>query len=122
MANLSSNSASTNNVSRRLIVAPQVGGNGPSFGRFLVVWAVKAFGKEASFAQPTALLALAIGVAALVWFVRRCLRSGRRPANGAPSAPRTGGNPAAAQPPFGRRPARDRRGRPELPPAWEAIQ
>lgn len=44
-------------------------------GMTLVVWAVKAFGKEASFTQPTALLALVIGVGALVWFVRRCLRS-----------------------------------------------
>ncbi|WP_068266110.1 MFS transporter [Janibacter limosus] len=44
-------------------------------GMVLVVWALKDFGKQASFAEPTALLALATGIGALVWFVRRCLRS-----------------------------------------------
>lgn len=46
-------------------------------GMTAVVWAVKDFGKEASFAHPPAIAALAIGVMALVWFVRRCLRSDR---------------------------------------------
>lgn len=44
-------------------------------GMVLVVWALKDFGKEATFANPTALGALAVGLVALVWFVRRCLRS-----------------------------------------------
>lgn len=44
-------------------------------GMTLIVWSVKAFGQEATLADPTALAAAAIGIGALVWFVRRCLRS-----------------------------------------------
>ncbi|WP_435201182.1 MFS transporter [Janibacter sp. GS2] len=44
-------------------------------GMTLIVWAVKAFGKDATLANPTALVASAVGVGALVWFVRRCLHS-----------------------------------------------
>ena len=44
-------------------------------GMVLVVWAIKTFGKEATFALPSAWVATVVGVAALVWFARRCLRS-----------------------------------------------
>lgn len=44
-------------------------------GMVLVVWALKDFGKKATFADPAALLALAVGIGAMVWFVLRCLRS-----------------------------------------------
>lgn len=44
-------------------------------GMTLVVWAIKTFGKEATFALPSAWVAATVGGAALVWFVLRCLRS-----------------------------------------------
>ena len=44
-------------------------------GMTLVVWAIKVFGKEATFASPTALIAFAAGAALLSWFIVRCLRS-----------------------------------------------
>lgn len=44
-------------------------------GMVALVWAIKQFGKEASFAVPTAWLALALAAATLTWFAIRCLRS-----------------------------------------------
>ncbi|MDN6387170.1 MAG: MFS transporter, partial [Corynebacterium sp.] len=44
-------------------------------GMVLLVWSVKEFGKEASFAVPGALAAFAAAVAILAWFTVRCLRS-----------------------------------------------
>ncbi|WP_449282643.1 MFS transporter [Leucobacter sp.] len=44
-------------------------------GMTLVVWAVKTFGKEASFLVPEALAAFAAGAALLAWFIVRCVRS-----------------------------------------------
>ena len=44
-------------------------------GMTLVVWAVKTFGKEASFLVPEALVAFAAGAALLAWFIVRCVRS-----------------------------------------------
>lgn len=44
-------------------------------GMTLTVWAIKAFGAEASFAVPDALIALATGTALLAWFIVRCMRS-----------------------------------------------
>ncbi|QIM16006.1 MFS transporter [Leucobacter insecticola] len=44
-------------------------------GMTLVVWAIKTFGKEATFASPAALIAFAAGSALLAWFIVRCLRS-----------------------------------------------
>ncbi|WP_369414910.1 MFS transporter [Corynebacterium kalidii] len=44
-------------------------------GMVLLVWSVKEFGKEASFAVPEALAAFAAAVAVLAWFTVRCLRS-----------------------------------------------
>lgn len=44
-------------------------------GMILLVWAIKQFGKEASFAVPEAWIAVAFATAALTWFVIRCIRS-----------------------------------------------
>ncbi|WP_252275136.1 MFS transporter [Nocardioides sp. LMS-CY] len=44
-------------------------------GMVALVWALKHFAKEQSLAAPTGWLALAVGVALLAAFVRRCLRS-----------------------------------------------
>ncbi|GAB2562537.1 MFS transporter [Leucobacter ruminantium] len=44
-------------------------------GMTLVVWAIKTFGKHASFLVPEALVAFAAGAALLAWFVVRCVRS-----------------------------------------------
>lgn len=44
-------------------------------GMVLLVWAIKAFGKEATLAYPTAWAAALVGLGALIWFARRCLRS-----------------------------------------------
>ena len=44
-------------------------------GMTLLVWAIKTFGKEASFLVPEALIAFAAGAALLAWFVVRCIRS-----------------------------------------------
>ncbi|WP_440312538.1 MFS transporter [Leucobacter chromiireducens] len=44
-------------------------------GMTLLVWAIKTFGKEASFLVPEALIAFTAGAALLVWFVVRCIRS-----------------------------------------------
>ncbi len=44
-------------------------------GMVLLVWSIKAFGKEATLAHPTAWAAALVGLAALAWFARRCLRS-----------------------------------------------
>lgn len=44
-------------------------------GMVTLVWAIKQFGKESSFAVPTAWLAMAIAVATLTWFAIRCIRS-----------------------------------------------
>lgn len=44
-------------------------------GMMLLVWAIKAFGKESSFAVPEAWAAAVVAVVALVWFARRCLGS-----------------------------------------------
>ncbi|QIK64099.1 MFS transporter [Leucobacter viscericola] len=43
-------------------------------GMTLLVWAIKTFGKEATFASP-ALIGFGIGAALLAWFIVRCLRS-----------------------------------------------
>ncbi|MFT4187572.1 MAG: MFS transporter [Aeromicrobium sp.] len=43
-------------------------------GMVAVVWAVKEFGKQSSLAVPEAWVAALIGLAALGWFVARCLR------------------------------------------------
>lgn len=44
-------------------------------GMLALVWAIKQFGKEASFTVPPAILAFAFAAAVLVWFAIRCLRS-----------------------------------------------
>ncbi|QZY51266.1 MFS transporter [Leucobacter tenebrionis] len=44
-------------------------------GMTLLVWAIKTFGKEASFLVPEALAAFAVGGALLAWFIVRCVRS-----------------------------------------------
>lgn len=44
-------------------------------GMVALVWAIKRFGKESSFAEPEAWAAAAVAVVALGWFVRRCMRS-----------------------------------------------
>lgn len=44
-------------------------------GMTLLVWAIKTFGKEASFLVPEALIAFTAGAVLLVWFVVRCIRS-----------------------------------------------
>ena len=44
-------------------------------GMTLLVWAIKTFGKAASFLVPEALIAFAAGAALLAWFVVRCIRS-----------------------------------------------
>lgn len=44
-------------------------------GMTLLVWAVKQFGKEASFAVPAAWAAAAVAAVALTWFAVRCVRS-----------------------------------------------
>ncbi|QYM76876.1 MFS transporter [Leucobacter luti] len=44
-------------------------------GMTLLVWAIKTFGKEASFLVPEALIAFFAGAALLTWFVLRCMRS-----------------------------------------------
>ncbi len=44
-------------------------------GMTLLVWAIKTFGKEASFLVPEALVAFFAGAALLTWFVLRCMRS-----------------------------------------------
>ncbi len=44
-------------------------------GMVLLVWSIKTFGKEATLALPSAWIAAAVGVGALVWFARRCLSS-----------------------------------------------
>lgn len=44
-------------------------------GMTLLIWAIKTFGKEASFLVPEALIAFAAGAALLAWFVVRCMRS-----------------------------------------------
>ena len=44
-------------------------------GMVTLVWALKQFGKEASFAVPSAWLAMAIAAVTLTWFTTRCLRS-----------------------------------------------
>lgn len=43
-------------------------------GMVALVWAIKAFGKEASLALPGAWVAAVVAAAALGWFVVRCLR------------------------------------------------
>lgn len=45
------------------------------FGMTLVVWAIKQFGKHASFAVLDGWVALLLGTAAILWFARRCVRS-----------------------------------------------
>ncbi|MFD7067239.1 MFS transporter [Streptomyces sp. NPDC059913] len=45
-------------------------------GMVTLVWAIKQFGEESSFAVPSAWLALAMAAVTLTWFVLRCLRSG----------------------------------------------
>ncbi|TYR51651.1 MFS transporter [Streptomyces parvus] len=40
-----------------------------------LVWAIKQFGEESSFAVPSAWLALAVAAVTLTWFGRRCLHS-----------------------------------------------
>ena len=44
-------------------------------GMILLVWAIKQFGKAASFVVPEAWIAVAIATLALTWFVIRCARS-----------------------------------------------
>lgn len=44
-------------------------------GMTLLVWAIKAFGRESSLAVPEAWAAFIVGVAMLAWFTRRCIRS-----------------------------------------------
>ncbi|MFJ8134307.1 MFS transporter [Streptomyces hydrogenans] len=44
-------------------------------GMVTLVWAIKQFGEESSFAVPSAWAALAIAAVTLTWFVRRCLCS-----------------------------------------------
>ncbi|GAA1628095.1 MFS transporter [Leucobacter chromiireducens] len=44
-------------------------------GMTLLVWAIKTFGKEATFLVPDALIAFTAGAALLAWFVLRCIRS-----------------------------------------------
>lgn len=44
-------------------------------GMVLLVWSVKEFGKEASFAVPGALIAFVLSIVILTAFTRRCLRS-----------------------------------------------
>ncbi|WP_053382623.1 MFS transporter [Leucobacter celer] len=44
-------------------------------GMTLLVWAIKTFGKEASFLVPEALAAFTAGAALLGWFIVRCVRS-----------------------------------------------
>ena len=44
-------------------------------GMVLLVWAIKQFGKQASFALVDAWIAIAIAAVVLTWFVLRCLRS-----------------------------------------------
>lgn len=44
-------------------------------GMILLVWAIKQFGKQASFAVSEAWIAIAVAAAVLTWFVVRCLRS-----------------------------------------------
>ncbi|MDI6024576.1 MFS transporter [Leucobacter sp. UT-8R-CII-1-4] len=44
-------------------------------GMILLVWAIKQFGKQASFAVPEAWAATVGAAILLTWFVRRCLRS-----------------------------------------------
>ncbi len=44
-------------------------------GMVTLVWAIKQFGKEASFAVPAAWLATAVAAATLTWFTIRCIRS-----------------------------------------------
>ncbi|ALJ18699.1 MFS transporter [Microbacterium sp. No. 7] len=43
-------------------------------GMVALVWGIKEFGKEASFAVPAAWAAVAVAAAAMSWFVVRCLR------------------------------------------------
>ncbi len=43
-------------------------------GMTLLVWAIKQFGEQASFAVPEAWVAVTLSGVALGWFVRRCLR------------------------------------------------
>lgn len=45
------------------------------FGMILLVWAIKQFGKQASFLVPEAWVAVVIAAVALTWFVRRCAKS-----------------------------------------------
>lgn len=44
-------------------------------GMTLVIWAIKVFGREASFLVPEAITAFIAGSALLLWFVLRCMRS-----------------------------------------------
>ncbi|WP_459589339.1 MFS transporter [Corynebacterium camporealensis] len=44
-------------------------------GMVALVWAIKEFGKQISFAVPSAWIAGLFGLALLTWFVLRCLRS-----------------------------------------------
>ncbi len=44
-------------------------------GMILLVWAIKQFGKHASFSVPEAWVAIAFAAALLTWFVLRCMRS-----------------------------------------------
>lgn len=44
-------------------------------GMILLVWAIKQFGKAASFAVPEAWIAVAVATLTLTWFVVRCVRS-----------------------------------------------
>ncbi|MDX2600358.1 MFS transporter [Streptomyces caniscabiei] len=44
-------------------------------GMVTLVWAIKQFGEESSFAVPSAWLALAVSAVTLIWFALRCLRS-----------------------------------------------
>ena len=44
-------------------------------GMTALIWAIKEFGKSASFAVPVAWLAFLVGVALLTWFTVRCVRS-----------------------------------------------
>ncbi|QXJ19858.1 MFS transporter [Actinomadura graeca] len=44
-------------------------------GTVALVWAIKQFGEESSFAVPSAWLALGIAAVTLTWFAVRCLRS-----------------------------------------------
>src|SRR5699024_3291456 len=44
-------------------------------GMSTTIWSIKKFSEEASMAYLPAWIALGVGIGALAWFVRRCLRS-----------------------------------------------